>query len=176
MVDVATQSSSQWTLSRWADYFVKASDPDYTGKVYNVISLEITGTPLAKRVRPPRIVREIDWVDNCWHFAPKGKGNTANDDVDPEPKLEVQTNGSEPPKGKAPLQWPKVQLYCLMGIRGSWTVSRCRSDAPIQGGADDAGLARRLCGELGVLYYPYRRQRILLYRADGAEPQSVWGM
>jgi hypothetical protein len=141
-----------------------------------VISLEITGTPLAKRVRPPRIVREIDWVDNCWHFAPKGKGNTANDDVEPEPKLEVQTNGSEPPRGKAPLQWPKVQLYCLMGIRGSWTVSRCRSDEPLWGGTDDAGLARRLCGELGVLYHTYRRQRILLHRADGAESQSVWGL
>ncbi|GFZ52058.1 JmjC domain-containing histone demethylation protein 1 [Saitozyma sp. JCM 24511] len=120
VTDVAEQAGPIMTVDV-IDYFVKASDPDYTGKVYNVISLEITGTPLAKRVRPPRIVREIDWVDNCWHFAPKGKGNTANDDVDPEPKLEVQTNGSEPPKGKAPLQWPKVQLYCLMGIRGSWT-------------------------------------------------------
>lgn len=33
----------------------------------------MTGTELAKRVRAPRLVREIDWVDNFWNF-PGGKG------------------------------------------------------------------------------------------------------
>jgi F-box/leucine-rich repeat protein 10/11 len=80
--DVATQSSSQWTLGKWADYVLASSasssgdksdashgnviarptvsKPDLkvpAGKVYNIISLEISGTELAKQVKPPRLVR-----------------------------------------------------------------------------------------------------------------------
>lgn len=37
----------------------------------------------------------------------------------------VGENGGEwvQEKVKPGAKWPKVQLYCLMGIRGSWTVS-----------------------------------------------------
>lgn len=73
--DVATQSSSQWTLAKWADYVLAQSTaengeeeiqrptvakPDLkvpVGKVYNIISLEISGTELARQVKPPRLVR-----------------------------------------------------------------------------------------------------------------------
>lgn len=69
VIDVATQLSTQWTLEKWAEY-VEASaseegaDDDGAlgqarGKVYNVISLEIGGTDLAKRVKPPAIVRSV---------------------------------------------------------------------------------------------------------------------
>lgn len=103
VIDVATQTSAQWNLGKWATYFAETTEPDWNGKVHNIISLEITGTPLAKKVRPPRIVREIDWVDNHWPF--KGK----EEDWDQE-------------KIKPGVKYPKVQMYCLMGIRGSWTV------------------------------------------------------
>lgn len=61
-----------------------------------MISLEITGTPLADQVLPPRLVRELDWVEKFWPNTKKGKGHV----------------------------YPKVQLYCLMGVANAWTVSR----------------------------------------------------
>lgn len=127
---MATQSSSQWTLKQWADYVRTGVDPTgNSSKVYNIISLEITGTELAKRVRAPQLVREIDWVDNFWNF-PGGKGNVVDEkkqvvggSAPGEPAIEVdlKTEGQGTgvtqdgkAKGKAPSSWPKVQLYCLV--------------------------------------------------------------
>jgi F-box/leucine-rich repeat protein 10/11 len=45
-------------------------------------------------ILPPRLVRELDWVENYWPNTRKGKGHV----------------------------YPKVQLYCLMGVAGAWTV------------------------------------------------------
>ena len=123
--DVATQSSSQWTLKQWAEYVSTGVDPTRnSSKVYNIISLEITGTELAKKVKAPKLVREIDWVDNFWHF-PGGKGNVVDEkklaekgaDLSQVPAV-IPDNATTPdgkPKGKAPSIWPKVQLYCLVG-------------------------------------------------------------
>lgn len=142
---MATQSSSQWTLKQWADYVKTGTDPNgNSSKVYNIISLEVTGTELAKRVRAPRLVREIDWVDNFWNF-PGGKGSVVDEKKQPNgmngsngsheanghiaeakanganaqvgvTEAAPQTNGTTDakPKGKAPSAWPKVQLYCLV--------------------------------------------------------------
>lgn len=91
--DVATQSNSPgWTLGKWAEYYNK--EPSARDKVRNVISLEISGTLLADRVLPPRLVRELDWVDKFWPSTRRGKGHV----------------------------YPKVQLYCLMGVASAWTV------------------------------------------------------
>ena len=52
--DVASQSElAHWTLGKWASYFV---DPK-RDKVRNVISLEVSDTPLGEQFIPPRIVR-----------------------------------------------------------------------------------------------------------------------
>ena len=141
---MATQSSSQWTLKQWADYVKTGTDPNgNSSKVYNIISLEVTGTELAKKVRAPRLVREIDWVDNFWNF-PGGKGSVVDEKKQPNglngsngsheanghiaeakangrtenglTEAAPQTNGTTDakPKGKAPSAWPKVQLYCLV--------------------------------------------------------------
>jgi F-box/leucine-rich repeat protein 10/11 len=75
------------------NYF--SAEPASRDKVRNVISLEISGTALGDRVVPPKLVRNLDWVENHWPHPKKGKGNL----------------------------WPKVQLYCLMGVSGAWTVS-----------------------------------------------------
>ncbi|KAG9318283.1 Clavaminate synthase-like protein [Chiua virens] len=92
VIDVATQSNCPgWTLGRWAEYYNK--EPPARDKVRNVISLEISGTPLADRVLPPRLVRELDWVDKFWPSTRRGKGHA----------------------------YPKVQLYCLMGVASAWT-------------------------------------------------------
>ncbi|KAG9089737.1 JmjC domain-containing histone demethylation protein 1, partial [Ceratobasidium sp. 392] len=91
VMDVASQSTSPgWTLGSWAKYY---NTPEAEReKIRNVISLEVTSTPLAEQITPPRIVREIDWVEHMWPAGKKGKG-----------------------------QFPKVQLYCLMSVAQCWT-------------------------------------------------------
>ena len=92
-IDVATQSNQpNWTLGKWANYYDK--EPAQREKIYNVISLEISGTDLANKVLPPRMVREVDWVEKFWPSTKRGRG----------------------------LSYPKVQLYCLMGVAEAWTV------------------------------------------------------
>lgn len=92
-VDVATQSNLPgWNLGKWSDYY--SLEPSAREKIRNVISLEISGTKLADDVLPPRLVRELDWVEKFWPNNKKGKGHA----------------------------YPKVQLYCLMGVAGAWTV------------------------------------------------------
>ena len=91
--DVATQSNVPgWTLQKWADYF--DTEPAKRDKIRNVISLEISGTELADNILPPRLVREVDWVEKFWPSTKKGRGHI----------------------------YPKVQLYCLMSVGGAWTV------------------------------------------------------
>jgi F-box/leucine-rich repeat protein 10/11 len=170
-------------LKQWADYVKTGTDPNgNSSKVYNIISLEVTGTELAKKVKAPRLVREIDWVDNFWNF-PGGKGNVVDEkkqeanghqgsngnnqeitnDVDmkvdgakaDEPKPNGLTETK--PKGKAPSTWPKVQLYCL--------VSNDEGVNLISDGHERImdRLARRLCRQLGVLHDTYRIQGVLLH-------------
>jgi F-box/leucine-rich repeat protein 10/11 len=130
VIDVATQMSSKWTLGDWADYITdnKTSESDDAiqprSKVYNVISLEISGTELAKKVRPPKLVSEIDWVDKYWPDVPgkrKARRNYRHDaEVDVTTNVEEETaEETTPEQGRA--DWPKVQLYCLMGMKGSFT-------------------------------------------------------
>ncbi|KAF8610108.1 Clavaminate synthase-like protein [Ceratobasidium sp. AG-I] len=91
VMDVASQSTSPgWTLGSWADYY--STPESQRDKIRNVISLEVTGTPLAEQILPPRIVRDIDWVEQMWPAGKKVKG-----------------------------QFPKVQLYCLMSVARCWT-------------------------------------------------------
>ncbi|KDQ60551.1 hypothetical protein JAAARDRAFT_125212 [Jaapia argillacea MUCL 33604] len=92
VMDVASQSTSPgWTLGRWGEYF--NTEPETRDKIRNVISLEISGTKLGDMVLPPKLVRELDWVEKFWPNTRKGKGHA----------------------------YPKVQLYCLMGVAQAWT-------------------------------------------------------
>ncbi|KAG8891971.1 JmjC domain-containing histone demethylation protein 1, partial [Tulasnella sp. 403] len=91
VIDVASQSNSPgWTLGRWAEYY---STPEAErDKIRNVISLEVSGTPLADQISPPKLVKDIDWFLQYWPPTKRGKG-----------------------------QYPKVQLYCLMSVAKCWT-------------------------------------------------------
>ncbi|KAF8810703.1 jumonji superfamily protein [Phlegmacium glaucopus] len=92
VIDVASQSTSPgWDLGKWATYF--DLEPSKRDKILNVISLEISGTKLSDMILPPKIVRDLDWVENFWPSTRKGKGHV----------------------------YPKVQLYCLMGVANAWT-------------------------------------------------------
>lgn len=110
VIDVASQTSAQWPLAKWAEYIKRRSDPSAPGpsKTYNIISLEISGTELAQMVRPPRIVAEVDWVEQFWPF-PHGKENTMR------AAAKAADGPSEGvPKSRPKNEWPKVQLYCLV--------------------------------------------------------------
>ncbi|KAK9702776.1 JmjC domain-containing histone demethylation protein 1, variant 2 [Basidiobolus ranarum] len=61
-------------------------------RILNVISLEISDTDLALQIKRPRIVRELDWTDHVW-----------------------------PSELKKRNEYPKVQLYCLMSVKDSFT-------------------------------------------------------
>ncbi|KAJ3517785.1 hypothetical protein NLJ89_g275 [Agrocybe chaxingu] len=92
VIDVASQSTAPgWNLGKWADYV--ELDPSKREKIYNVISLEISGSELGNMILPPKIVRDLDWVENFWPSTKKSKQNV----------------------------YPKVQLYCLMGVAKAWT-------------------------------------------------------
>ncbi|CAL1703876.1 unnamed protein product [Somion occarium] len=92
VIDVSTQSNLPgWTLEKWAEYV--DTEPEKRDKIRNVISLEISGTSLADKILPPRLVREVDWVEKFWPITKKGRGHS----------------------------YPKVQLYCLMGVEKAWT-------------------------------------------------------
>lgn len=177
MIDVATQSSSQWTLKQWAEYVRTGVDPTgNSSKVYNIISLEITGTELAKRVKAPRLVREIDWVDNFWHF-PGGKGNVVDEkkqaaigaDLSVVPPIlpDSATTPDGKPKGKAPSVWPKVQLYCL--------VRHSKSTQLISDGHERImdRLARRFRSEFGLLYNTFRIQGLFLHPTYREESEGI---
>ena len=92
VIDVASQSSSRaWTLGAWAEYF--STPPEKRHKVLNVISLEVTGTPMQRLVEAPQLVSDLDWVTRDWPQDRRVADHT----------------------------WPKVQRYVLMGVEGAYS-------------------------------------------------------
>ena len=92
VLDVSAQSevAGGWTLREWAEYYHTPAAA--RRRVLNVITLEFSGTRLARRVRAPTFVRQIDWIDNVFPGARRAQG-----------------------------EFPQVQLYCLMSVAGCWT-------------------------------------------------------
>jgi hypothetical protein len=91
LIEVGTQMEiSGVTLGDYAYYLENRSKHH---KTVNLISLEISTTPLNSRVAAPRVVREeLDWVDLYWPLERRAKGD-----------------------------YPRVQKYCLCGMAGSYT-------------------------------------------------------
>lgn len=92
VLDVGTQSEvpGSWTLGDWAAYF--ATPAAARRRTLNVLTLEVSGTPLGDRVRAPRAVRSVDWIDTVWPGGRRGAG-----------------------------EFPAVQKYCLMSVAGCYT-------------------------------------------------------
>lgn len=70
------------------------------GRLFNVVSLSLAGTPLELGVVPPRAVRDLDLAADVWSPRAPGKGAGSWEDHPPP---------------------PKVQLYALMSPAGSFT-------------------------------------------------------
>ncbi|KAL2428554.1 JmjC domain-containing histone demethylation protein 1 [Exophiala dermatitidis] len=89
VIDVKSQETKgQFTLQQWADYYELAGEKP----ILNVISLEVSQSPLGKLIRRPKVVRDLDLEDHVWD------GDT-----------ETRTK-------KRP-----VQFYCLMSVADSYT-------------------------------------------------------
>ncbi|XP_033126166.1 lysine-specific demethylase 7B-like isoform X2 [Anneissia japonica] len=90
VIDVQNQETNKMLMKQWREYY---NHPE-RDKVLNVISLEFSKTKLSEYVLPPRVVREMSWVDIVW----------------PE-VLPEETSFSK----------PTVSKYCLMSVKDSYT-------------------------------------------------------
>jgi F-box/leucine-rich repeat protein 10/11 len=89
VIDVKTQETrGSWTLQQWADYYEETGEKP----IRNVISLEVSESPLGRLIRRPRVVRELDLEDEVWDS-------------------ESRANQKKRP----------VQYYCLMSVADSYT-------------------------------------------------------
>lgn len=91
VIDVARQEDIRMRMREWTEYYEVVRPRK---KVLNVISLEFSDTELSKYVTPPKIVREMDWIEVYW----------------PE-ELPPDCLYSR----------PQVQKYCLMSVKDSYT-------------------------------------------------------
>ncbi|KAA1103207.1 JmjC domain-containing histone demethylation protein 1 [Puccinia graminis f. sp. tritici] len=91
VIDVASQAElSRWTLAQWASYYEHPARQ----RVRNVISLEVSDSPLGDSVQLPQIVKDLDWVNTIWPSHLRAQGSAT---------------------------FPKVQKYCLMSVARCWT-------------------------------------------------------
>ncbi|XP_056387092.1 lysine-specific demethylase 2A isoform X6 [Hyla sarda] len=100
VMDVGTQKGIEMTMAQWAKYYEIPEEE--REKLYNVISLEFSHTKLENLVQRPATVDQIDWVDNIW----------------PRHLKERQTESTN---SIQEMQYPKVQKYCLMSVKGCYT-------------------------------------------------------
>ena len=90
VMEVGTQSEiSGCTFGDYARY-LEGRGPHH--KTVNLISLEISSTPLSNRIQAPKLARELDWVDSLWPLERRARGD-----------------------------YPRVQKYCLCGMAGAYT-------------------------------------------------------
>ena len=138
VIDVHKQSEvPNWKMENWANYYNQPTEE--RTQILNVISLEFSDSKLADLVQSPGVVRKVDWVDNIWprelkeralkaaYVAPeedtKGQNTTI---TTPNPLGTPSAQHAEEQNGKRrkvlPLAYyPKVQYYCLMSVKGSYT-------------------------------------------------------
>ena len=79
----------------------------------NLVSLEVSSTPLAAELRAPQVVREVDWIDTAWPRALRVEGELAAE------KQALGIGGSN--KGRFSTHYPRIQHYCLMSPTHSYT-------------------------------------------------------
>jgi F-box and leucine-rich repeat protein 10/11 len=71
VIDVKSQEgdSKKWTVGEWADYYEQEGDKP----VRNVISLEVSHSPLGRLLRRPKVVRDLDLQDGVWPDSDKNR-------------------------------------------------------------------------------------------------------
>ncbi|GMS96479.1 hypothetical protein PENTCL1PPCAC_18654 [Pristionchus entomophagus] len=104
-IDVYRQASVLMSVGRYRELLSRADRP----RLFNILSLEFTGTKLADLVRPPSIVRELSWAERYWPDRKFGPPDTLPSGA--EEACDTIHNGMR----------PDVELFCLMGMGGSFT-------------------------------------------------------
>ena len=117
VMNCATQTNNQMLLKDWEEFFMH---PDRSvssllwsllkltphllrdGTKLNVISLEFSNTKMDSYVTAPKVVRQVDWVDQVWPKHLKEDQEEATNDM-------------------RRMMYPKVQKYCLMSVAGCYT-------------------------------------------------------
>jgi hypothetical protein len=62
-------------------------------KILNMITLEVSNTPLTSHLLAPAVVRAVDWIDMYWPLSRRSRGG----------------------------DYPRVQKYVLAGMGGAYT-------------------------------------------------------
>ena len=62
VMDCSTQLAFQMPMKEWEEYYFEEEKK----RTLNVISLEFSSTKLDSMVEAPKVIRQIDWVDNVW--------------------------------------------------------------------------------------------------------------
>ncbi|GMR48922.1 hypothetical protein PMAYCL1PPCAC_19117, partial [Pristionchus mayeri] len=104
-IDVYRQASVLMSVGRYRELLSKSDRP----RLYNILSLEFTGTKLAEMVRPPSIVKELSWAERYWPDRKFGPPDTLPSGA--EEACDTIHNDMR----------PDVELFCLMGMGGSFT-------------------------------------------------------
>lgn len=98
VMDVKTQKNIEMTMKEWCKYY----ESRQRDRLLNVISLEFSHTDLDDLVDSPKIVKHLDWVDLVWPKFLKQSQTESTNTIDK-------------------MKYPKVQKYCLMSVKGSYT-------------------------------------------------------
>ena len=102
-----------WTLARWRRYWYGRDEGKVRRKPYNVISLEVSDTPLAAHITRPHIIDDVDWLRLLWPSPHAAVTSTVAGS-------QSATAATTPPPS-FPACPPPVSYYCLMSTAGSWT-------------------------------------------------------
>lgn len=73
VIDVKNQEgdhSKKWTVGKWADYYESTGEK----MIRNVISLEVSRSPLGRLIRRPQVVRDLDLQDSVWPESDEKRG------------------------------------------------------------------------------------------------------
>ena len=74
LIEVGTQNQLEGhTLGMFADYLAGYTPGAH--KVLNMITLECSATPLSSHIQAPKVVRDMDWIDNVWPLERRARGD-----------------------------------------------------------------------------------------------------
>lgn len=64
VLDQTTHKVSSMTMKYWKRYFL--TEPRQREQSLSVPGLEFSGTPFGSKIKSPRLVRQLDWLDRAW--------------------------------------------------------------------------------------------------------------
>uniref|UniRef100_A0A915PB71 JmjC domain-containing protein n=1 Tax=Meloidogyne floridensis TaxID=298350 RepID=A0A915PB71_9BILA len=121
-IDVFAQQTYTMSLDRFYGLWKKR----IRDRLYNILSLEFSGTKLSDIVRSPSIVRELSWVRRFWPRENQSElhQEISFDDIytfDENPTWQKHFGRATEADHQHESSRPYVENFCLLGMRGSYT-------------------------------------------------------